>query len=60
MNGRLRQGPIHQIFDLSSEIEGRGGDQLRHENDIEILNGIDPEQRRGQTAPVEVALADGP
>ena len=56
----LGQRPIHQVFDLPSKIEGGRRDQLRHKNGVDIFDGVNPEQRRGQTAPIKVALANRP
>ena len=59
-SGRSAKCPINQIFNLTAKIEGGRRDQLRHKNDVEIFDGVDPEQRRGQTAPIKIALANRP
>ena len=56
---RSEQCPINQIFNLPTKIEGGRGDQLRHEDGIEILDRVHPEQGRRQTAPIIVAFSDG-
>ena len=40
---RSEQCPINQVFNLTTKIEGGRGDQLRHEDGIEILDRVHPE-----------------
>ena len=50
---------IHNIFDLPSKIEGRGGDKLCHEDHIEVFHRVDPKQRGRQAAPLKIPLTHG-
>ena len=40
---RSEQRPINQIFNLTTEIEGGRGNQLRHKDGMEILDRVHPE-----------------
>src|SRR5438874_690358 len=47
---------VDELPQLRPNVVRARGDELRHENDAEVLDRVDPERRAGQTSPVELAL----
>ena len=54
-NTSVDDGGIDQGLQLAPEVEGSGRHELSHEDDDELLAGIDPEDRRRVPAPHELA-----
>ena len=57
--GSVNDGRVDELLQLAPDRIRRGGQQLGEKQHRQLLDGIDPEQRAGGTAPSVLAHAAG-